>query len=140
VFGDLDHVGYIVRDFDDAAAWVREALGLPFARSVPLPQYGVDAAFFGRGTGTLEIFTLADAELLDARLEGVGRRLDHIAYRVDDIAETSAMLAASGARFCTPDRRQEVVEPIAIGSARVLWTVPESTGGLALQLIQPPAP
>jgi methylmalonyl-CoA/ethylmalonyl-CoA epimerase len=139
VFGELDHVGFIVRDFDEAAAWVREVLGLPFARTAPLPQYGVDAAFFGRGTGTLEIFTLADPELLDARLEGAARRLDHIAYRVDDIAETSTRLGASGARFCTPDRRQEVVEPIEVGAARVLWTLPETTGGLALQIIEPPA-
>jgi catechol 2,3-dioxygenase-like lactoylglutathione lyase family enzyme len=139
MFNDLDHVGYIVRDFDDAVAWARDALGLPFARSAPLPQYGVDAAFFGHGTGTLEIFTLADLELLGERLEGAPRRLDHIAFRVDDLAETSSALAASGARFCTPDRRQEIVEPIAVGSARVLWTLPESTGGLALQLIEPPA-
>jgi methylmalonyl-CoA/ethylmalonyl-CoA epimerase len=139
VFGDLDHVGLIVRDFDDAAAWVREALGLPFARSAPLPQYGVDAAFFGRGTGTLEIFTLTDPELLQTRLDGAARRLDHIAYRVDDIAETRSTLAAAGARFCTPDRRQEIVEPIAVGSAQVLWTLPATTGGLALQLIEPPA-
>jgi methylmalonyl-CoA/ethylmalonyl-CoA epimerase len=139
VFGELDHVGFIVSDFDEAAAWVREALGLPFARSAPLPQYGVDAAFFGRGTGTLEIFTLADDDLLEARLEGAARRLDHIAYRVDDLARTSATLGAAGARFCTPDRRQEIVEPIEVGSARVLWTLPETTGGLALQLIEPPA-
>ena len=43
MFGDLDHIGFIVGDFDEAAAWVRESLGLPFARTAPLPQYGVDA-------------------------------------------------------------------------------------------------
>jgi methylmalonyl-CoA/ethylmalonyl-CoA epimerase len=139
VFGDLDHIGFIVGDFDEAAAWVRESLGLPFARTAPLPQYGVDAAFFGRGSGTLEIFTLADTDLLEQRLEGRARRLDHVAYRVDDLAATSSTLRSAGARFCTPDRRQEISEPLDIGGARVLWTIPESTGGLALQLIEPPA-
>ncbi len=121
VFGDLDHVGFIVSDFDEAAAWVREVLGLPFTRTAPLPQYGIDAAFFGRGSGTLEIFTLTDADLLEQRLEGRARRLDHVAYRVDDLAATTSTLRASGARFCTPDRRQELSEPLEIGSARC-WT------------------
>jgi catechol 2,3-dioxygenase-like lactoylglutathione lyase family enzyme len=139
VFGDFDHVGWVVRDLDDAVRWAREALGLELARTATLPQYGIDACFLGPGTGTLEIFTLADRELLDARLEGQPRRLDHVAFRVSGLDELIAMLLASGARFCTPDRAQEIPGPLEVGPFRQLWTVPESTGGLALQLNEPRA-
>jgi catechol 2,3-dioxygenase-like lactoylglutathione lyase family enzyme len=137
VFGDFDHVGWVVRDLDEAATWAREALGLELARTATLPQYGIDAYFLGPGSGTLEIFTLADAGLLDARLEGQPRRLDHVAFRVQGIDALTAMLRASGARFCTPDRAQEIAEPLEVGPMRQIWTVPASTGGLALQLNEP---
>ena len=137
MFGDFDHVGWLVRDLDAAAQWAREALGLELARTVTLPQYGISAHFLGPGSGTLEIFTLADAGLLDARLEGGQRRLDHVAFRVEGLDALLATLRASGARFCTPDRSQELAEPIEVGPNRQIWTVPESTGGLALQLNEP---
>lgn len=140
MFGEFDHVGWIVRDLDGAASWARESLGLDLARTATLPQYGIDAYFLGPGSGTLEIFTLADPALLEARLEGQPRRLDHVAFRVSGLDALIANLRASGARFCTPDRSQELAEPIEVGTMRQLWTVPESTGGLALQLNEPLAP
>jgi catechol 2,3-dioxygenase-like lactoylglutathione lyase family enzyme len=137
MFGEFDHVGWIVRDLDAAATWAREALGLGLARTATLPQYGVDAYFLGPGSGTLEIFTLADAALLESRLGGQPRRLDHVAFRVSGLDELIETLRASGARFCTPDRGQEIDGPLEVGTMRQLWTVPESTGGLALQLNEP---
>ena len=105
--------------------------------SATLPAYGIEAHFMGPGTGTLEIFTFTDAEILDGRLEGRERRLDHVAFRVEGLDALLATLRASGARFCTPDRSQELAEPIEVGPNRQIWTVPESTGGLALQLNEP---
>jgi len=137
VFGEFDHVGWLVSDLDAAAKWARAALGLDLARTAALPQYGIDAYFLGPGLGTLEIFTLADRARLDARLEGQPRRLDHIAFRVSGLDELIATLRAGGARFCTPDRSREIDEPLEVGTNRQLWTVPESTGGLALQLNEP---
>ena len=60
MFGELDHIGYIVRDVDAAVAAAQEAFGLPIARTSALEQYSILATFLGEGTGTLEIFTLAD--------------------------------------------------------------------------------
>jgi catechol 2,3-dioxygenase-like lactoylglutathione lyase family enzyme len=139
MFGPLDHIGFLARDLDDAVAAAQASFGLPIARQSELPQFSILATFLGEGTGTLEIFTFTDPEILDARLGEDDRRLDHAAFRVADLGALAATLRASGVRFCTPDRREDLVEPISTGPSRSLWTRPESSAGVALQLIEPPS-
>jgi len=138
MFGTFDHVGYLVRDYEAAVEEAPRVFGLPFARVADLEQFAIRASFFGAGTGSLEIFTFTDPEVLEPRLDGRDRRLDHVAFRVEDIEAVAATLRAAGARFCGPDRREEAFEPIPTGAARALWSMPDSTMGLAFQLIQPP--
>ena len=139
MFGPFDHIGYLVRDFDDALEQARALFGLPVARTAELPDFGITAAFLGEGSGTLEIFTIAEPELIDARLGADERRIDHVAFRVDDLDGLAAMLRAGGARFSGPDRRGEISEPLELGGARHLWTLPQTTAGLAVQLTELPA-
>jgi catechol 2,3-dioxygenase-like lactoylglutathione lyase family enzyme len=139
MFGPFDHVGFLVRDLDAALEQARVLFALPVARTVELPQFGITAAFLGEGSGTLEIFTIDEGELIDARLGSDERRIDHVAFRVDDLDGLAAMLRAGGARFSGPDRRGEISEPLELGGARHLWTVPQSTAGLAVQLTELPA-
>ena len=139
MFGPLDHIGFLVRDVEAAVAQAQAAFGLPIARHADLEKYAISATFLGEGTGTLEIFTFTDPEVLDPRLDGAERRLDHVALRVADLTTLAATLAAGGVRFCTPDRREELTEPISTGPSRSLWTQPETAAGIALQLIEPPA-
>jgi catechol 2,3-dioxygenase-like lactoylglutathione lyase family enzyme len=136
VFGRFDHVGMIVDDLDRAVARARETFGLEIARTGPIAQFDIDAVFLGEGFGTLELFLFTDPQLQSGRLEGAPQRLDHVAYEVDDIDAVSAALRATGVRFVGPDRREELTEPFAIGTARMLWTLPDSSAGLALQLIE----
>ena len=136
LLGDFDHVGYLVRDLDAAVARAQHAFALPVARTLELPQYAIAAAFLGEGRGTLEIFTIDDAELREPRLGDDEQRIDHVAFRVADIDAAAAMLRAGGARFSGPDRRGEVPGTIELGGTRHLWTLPESTAGLAVQLIE----
>jgi catechol 2,3-dioxygenase-like lactoylglutathione lyase family enzyme len=138
MFGPLEHVGFLVRDLDGAVADAQASFGLPIARRSELPQFSILATFLGEGTGTLEIFTFTDPEILDARLGGEERVIDHVAFRVEDLGTLAATLRASGVRFCTPDRREELTEPISTGPSRSLWTRPETSAGVALQLIEPP--
>jgi catechol 2,3-dioxygenase-like lactoylglutathione lyase family enzyme len=140
MFGDFDHVGFLVLDLDEAVAQAGRSLSLPVARTLELPQYGISAAFLGPGRGTLEIFTLEDPELRDPRLAGAQQRIDHVAFRVEDLDATAATLRAGGTRFSGPDRRGEVPGPLELGGTRHIWTLPETGAGLALQLIEAPRP
>ncbi|MGA2758650.1 MAG: VOC family protein [Solirubrobacteraceae bacterium] len=140
MFGQFDHTGFLVRDLDAAVERAQRAFGLPLARTLELPQYGISAAFLGEGRGTLEIFTLADPQLREPRLGSDEQRIDHLAFRVPDLDAIAATLRAGGARFSGPDRQGELPGPIELGGSRHIWTLPESTAGLALQLIEAPAP
>ena len=140
MFGAFDHTGFLVRDLDAAVARAQRACGLPLARTLELEQYGISAVFLGEGRGTLEIFTLADAQLRETRLGSDEQRIDHLGFRVTDIDAIAAALRAGGARFSGPDRRGEEPGPIELGGSRHIWTLPESTAGFGLQLIEAPAP
>jgi methylmalonyl-CoA/ethylmalonyl-CoA epimerase len=137
MFGTFDHVGYLVRDVDEAVAEAQRVFGLPVARVADLDRFSIRATFLGEGSGTLELFTFTDPQLLEPRLDGADRRLDHVAFRVTDIDAIAAAMRAAGARFCGPDRREEAFEPIPTGPSRALWSMPQTTMGLAIQLIQP---
>lgn len=64
--------------------------------------------------------------------------VDHIAVTVDDIDAEYERLSAQGVRFTGPMLPDEVDAPVELRGARHLWTVPETSGGYRLQLIQKP--
>jgi catechol 2,3-dioxygenase-like lactoylglutathione lyase family enzyme len=136
VLGRVDHVGYLVRDLDTAAAEFMERFALEMVRPVELPQYSISGLYLGEGSGSVEVFTLTDAELLAQRLHGESVLLDHAAYEVPDIDVLATAWHARGIRFSGPDRLEEVREPIQLGGVRHLWTVPSTSCGQSLQLLQ----
>jgi catechol 2,3-dioxygenase-like lactoylglutathione lyase family enzyme len=136
MLGRIDHVGYLVRDLDSAVAELIDRFGLPVARDLELPQFSLVARFLGPGSGSIELFTFTDEELLDRRLGGDDVCLDHAAHEVEDIAAESARMVSAGVRFSGPDHREEVEEPFLLGGVLHLWTIPESAGGQAIQMLQ----
>ena len=55
----FDHVGVLVADLEQAKAFARDVLGLGDpAAEFEAPEHGLAGAFFGLGTGRLELFTL----------------------------------------------------------------------------------
>ena len=139
MFGEFDHVGFLVRDLDAAVARAQRSFSLPVARTLELPQYGISAAFLGAGRGTLEIFTLEDPELRDPRLAGAEQRIDHMAFRVAELDGAGRDAARRRRALQRARSRGEVPGPLELGGMRHIWTLPESTAGLALQLIEAPA-
>jgi catechol 2,3-dioxygenase-like lactoylglutathione lyase family enzyme len=133
---ELAHVGYLAADLDAAVERAERVFALPCARTLELPQFDLRAVFLGSGSGSVEIFTFTDPELLGARLAGRDLLLDHAAFTVPDIRERIAVLAGEGVRFAGPDHRRSVSEPFELGGALHIWSVP-GPQSWALQLIQP---
>ena len=119
----IDHVGYLVRDLDAAVDRMTRGFATEVTREVDRPQW----TLFGYYVGQLEIFTFTDPQLLDERLGDEEERLDHVAWRVDDIE--AAMARFDGARWSGPDLRETVTEPFLLGDTRHIWTA-------GLQLIE----
>jgi catechol 2,3-dioxygenase-like lactoylglutathione lyase family enzyme len=136
MLGAADHVGYLVRDLDAAVAEFSERFGLEVVRPVVLPQFSILGQYLGQGSGSVELFTITDAALLAERLGGERIVLDHAGYEVADIDAVAAAWHARGVRFTGPDRREEMREPILLGGVRHLWTVPETSCGQSIQLLQ----
>jgi len=134
--GKLDHVGYLVADLDAAVAEFQQRFDLQLVRPVILPQFSILGHYLGTGTGNIELFTITDEEVLADRLGAERILLDHVGFEVEDIVTKAAELAGAGVRFSGPDRREEVTEPIELGGIRHLWTVPETSAGQSLQLLQ----
>jgi catechol 2,3-dioxygenase-like lactoylglutathione lyase family enzyme len=135
MLGELDHVGYLAADLDTAVAEFQALFDLPIVRRFERPQFSLHGIYLGSGEGHVELFTFTDEELIERRLGAAGLRLDHVAYRVADIDATFGRLRSAGVRFCGPDMRVELHEPIELGEVRHLWTLPETALGQSIQLI-----
>jgi catechol 2,3-dioxygenase-like lactoylglutathione lyase family enzyme len=91
----FDHVGVVVEDLEAACAFARDVLGLGApATEFRVDEFGLTAAFFGLGSGRLELVRFdAAGERLPP---GEPVRLDHIAVEVDDLEAEAARLSAQG--------------------------------------------
>jgi len=135
MLGALDHVGYLATDLDAAIAECEELLGVEVQRRFERPQFELLGAYLG-ADGAIELFTFTDAELLARRSAGRAVSLDHVAYEVKDIEATARRMASRGVRFSGADLRGELSSPVDLGGVLHLWTVPETCGGQAIQLLQ----
>jgi catechol 2,3-dioxygenase-like lactoylglutathione lyase family enzyme len=136
MLGRLDHVGYLAADLEEAVQEFQRMSALPVARHIERPQFALRGVYLGEGEGNIELFTFTEADLLKARLGDARLLLDHVAYEVPDIAASAALLRAGGARFAGPDARAELHEPVDLGGVWHLWTLPETTFGQTIQLLQ----
>jgi hypothetical protein len=82
------------------------------------------------------VFSFSDSQLVKRRLNGPRLSLDHVAYEVADIDASAAAMRAAGARFCGPDFREQLIEPVELSGVLHLWTIPETTHGQSIQILQ----
>jgi catechol 2,3-dioxygenase-like lactoylglutathione lyase family enzyme len=80
--GDLHHVGIVVRDVDQAEAFVTAAFGLPVVNRVDSPALGVRAVFLACGAAMVELVEFSDPQLVRDRLGDRVAAVDHVALRV----------------------------------------------------------
>ena len=138
MIGKIDHVGYLAADLEGATAAMSRKLGVPIVKRFERPQFELLGIYLGEGHAGIEIFTFTDPDLLQARLGGSELHLDHVAYEVADIEAVCAGLRSRGVRFCGPDNREELPGPVDLGGTMHVWTVPETTCGQSMQLMQLP--
>ena len=140
MLGRIDHVGYLAADLDAAVDAMVAKLGLPVVKRFERPRFDLVGVYLGEGHPGIEIFTFTDPALRALRLAAKQQlSLDHVAYSVDDIERVCAGLREQGVRFCGPDNREELPGPVDLGGVLHIWTVPETSCGQSLQLMQLPA-
>jgi methylmalonyl-CoA epimerase len=134
MFGAIDHVGVAVEDIDSSLALYRDSLGMPLVHRETVESQGVDAALLDIGGGHVELLApLGPDTPVGKFLAKRGPGLHHVAYRVDDVAETLAALAAAGLRLIDESPR------VGIRGSLVAFLHPASTGGVLTEIVQPAA-
>jgi len=128
----IDHIGVAVEDLDSALALYRDKLGLPLVHRETITEQGVHAALLDVGDGHVELLQPLGPETAVGKfLSRRGPGMHHIAYRVDDVEQTLAELAAAGLRLIDERPRK------GIRDSRVAFLHPTSTGGVLTEIVQP---
>lgn len=127
----LDHVAIAVASIDEALPVFQAASGARGSRRETVEAQGVEVCFVGAGAGKLELLEPLAADTPVGRfLARRGPGLHHIAYRVPDLEQALASLAARG--FDLVDR-----EPRAGAHGhRIAFLHPRSTGGVLIELVE----
>jgi methylmalonyl-CoA/ethylmalonyl-CoA epimerase len=115
-FQRLDHIAIVVRDTDDALKFYRDTLGLPLLFSQEMPDAPIRLTHLDVGGGVhLQLVQpLRDDHPLSAWLRERGEGLQHLCFKVDDMAESMQALPGLGlalrdkAPRCGPNGRKSV--------------------------------
>src|SRR4051794_23974056 len=127
---ELDHVGIFVRDLEAAKRFASETLGLELEREGPQPALGLNTAFYRAGPALIELIEHQDADTGEEQRGGAQAKIDHVAFRVDDLQAAHDRLAHDGGAF---DRD----EPLRLGPNDNYFSQAETTHGVRLQLFTP---
>jgi len=130
----IDHIGIATRAIDETARFWCEALGLDLAEAEEVVEQKVRVAMLSIGESRIELLeATSDDSPISKFLERRGPGIHHVAVRVEDIRETLAELKQKGARLIDAEPR------MGAGGCLVAFVHPSSTGGVLLELVQPPS-
>jgi methylmalonyl-CoA epimerase len=130
----IDHIGIATRGIQDALTFYRDALGLDVTETEEVPEQKVRVAMLPIGESRIELLEATSEDSPISRfVEKRGPGIHHVAVRVDDIRVALANLRQHGVRLI------DEVPKHGAGGCLVAFVHPSSTGGVLLELVQPPA-
>lgn len=131
----VDHVGIAVADLDAGIAFWTRTLGLRLAHREENPDQQVAEAMLRAGDGGTQVQLLSptDPGSTVARfLERHGPGLQQLALTVSDVVAAAAVLRDQGLQVLYPEPRP------GTAGALINFVHPRDTGGVLLELVQPP--
>jgi methylmalonyl-CoA/ethylmalonyl-CoA epimerase len=133
LLGGIDHIGVAVADLDAAIALYEDRLAMGQAHREVVEEQGVEAVLLDVGTAHVELLAPLGPETPVGRfLAKKGPGMHHVAYAVEDIEETLAMLRKRGVRLIDDAPR------VGIRGSRVAFLHPAATAGVLTEIVQPP--
>jgi methylmalonyl-CoA/ethylmalonyl-CoA epimerase len=103
----IHHLGVAVEDLDEALATYERLFGAELEHRELVPEQGVEAAAVRVGESRVELLASLGADTPVGKfLANRGPGMHHVAYEVDDLRETLAHLARSGAELIDDEPRQ----------------------------------
>jgi methylmalonyl-CoA/ethylmalonyl-CoA epimerase len=103
----IHHLGVAVENLDEALATYERLFGAELEHRELVPGQGVEAAAVRVGESRVELLASLGADTPVGKfLANRGPGMHHVAYEVDDLRETLAHLARSGAELIDDEPRQ----------------------------------
>ncbi len=131
MFTHVDHIGFAVRNIDDAVAFYSRAFGMDEWERIAMPERHMAVAVARVGGTLLELIAPTSGEAAFAKyLNERGPGMHHIAYRVDDIAAALAEVKARGVVLIDEQPRP------GLHNTLVAFLHPKSTQGVLIELVQ----
>jgi len=125
----IDHVGIAVKNLDEAIKFYEEVLGLKCTGTEIVEEQKANVAFIPSGDSELELLESTAPDGPIARfIEAKGEGIQHIAFRVDNLAEKLVELKARGIRLIDEKPRY------GAGGAKIAFLHPKSTFGTLVEL------
>ncbi len=127
----IAHIGIAVRSLDEALRLYHDTLGLPLQGRETVESDRVNVAFLPVGDTRLELLEATDPESPVARfIEKRGEGIHHVAFEVDDVAETLKIMRGRGYRLIDETPRT------GAGGARIAFVHPRSANGVLIELCE----
>jgi methylmalonyl-CoA epimerase len=127
----IDHVGIAVKDLAAAIKFYEGLLGLKVTDTEVVEDQKVKVAFLPTGDSEVELLESTTSEGAIAKyIEKNGEGIQHIAFRVDNLAERLADLKEKGVRLIDEKPRR------GAGGAMIAFLHPKSTSGTLVELCE----
>ncbi|HOA15042.1 MAG TPA: methylmalonyl-CoA epimerase [Bacillota bacterium] len=126
----VDHIGIAVTSLEEGAK-MYEAIGLKMQGVEEVAEQKVKVGFFPVGDTEVELLESTDPEGPIAKfIEKNGGRggIQHLAFRVDNVAEAIESLKAAGVPMI------DQVPRYGAGGAKIAFIHPKATGGVLIEL------
>lgn len=125
----IDHIGIAVNSLAEAIPLFEAILGEPPAGTETVERELVRVAFFGRGSGRVELLEPTGPSSPVARfLDRRGPGLHHVCLSVTDLDEALARATEAGVELIEPGVRT------GAGGRRVAFLHPRTAGGVLCEL------
>jgi len=130
----IDHVGFAVRDLDEAIAFYGRTFGLPLVHREVNEEQGVEEAMVGIGDSTIQLLApLRPDSAIGRFLERNGEGIQQVAFRVADVEVAAQRLRDAGLRLLYDAPRH------GTAGSRINFVHPKDCGGVLVELVEPPA-
>jgi methylmalonyl-CoA/ethylmalonyl-CoA epimerase len=130
----IDHVGFAVRDLDEAVAFYGRAFGLPLLHEEVNEEQGVREAMVGIGDSAIQLLApLTPESTIGKFLDRNGEGIQQVAFRVSDVDVAAQRLRDAGLRLLYDAPRR------GTAGSRVNFVHPKDCGGVLVELVEPAA-
>jgi len=131
MFRSVDHIGFAVRDIEEAIAFYTRMFDVSAWERLAMQERHMAVAIARVGDTLLELIAPTSEQASFAKfLQERGPSMHHIAYRVDDIVAALAQASERGIQLIDEAPR------LGMHNTLVAFLHPKSTMGVLIELVQ----